>query len=44
VLDENRLRAGGEAIPKPLRLTPAEVEAMVALLESLNDQRALPRA
>jgi cytochrome c peroxidase len=36
-LDENRLHADGEAILKPLKLTPGEADALLAFLESLND-------
>ena len=39
-LDENRLHADGEAILKPLRLTDAEVDDLVAFLESLSPEPA----
>ena len=35
-LNEERLHADGERVLKPLRLTPAEVEDLVAFLESLS--------
>jgi cytochrome c peroxidase len=35
-LDENRLHADGEAILRPLRLTDAEIDDLVAFLESLS--------
>jgi len=37
-LNEERLHADGERVLKPLRLTPAEVEDLVAFLESLSPQ------
>ncbi len=36
-LDENRLHADGERILRPLRLTDAEIDDLVAFLESLTD-------
>jgi cytochrome c peroxidase len=38
-LKEDRLHADGERVLKPLRLTPAEVEDLVAFLESLSPVR-----
>jgi cytochrome c peroxidase len=38
-IDENRLHADGEAILRPLRLTDAEVDDLVAFLESLAPAR-----
>jgi cytochrome c peroxidase len=37
-LNEERLHADGERVLKPLRLTPAEVDDLVAFLESLSPQ------
>jgi cytochrome c peroxidase len=39
-LDLNRLHADGEAILRPLRLTDAEIDDLVAFLESLSPQDA----
>ena len=36
---EDRLHADGERVLKPLRLTPAEAEDLVAFLESLSEKR-----
>jgi cytochrome c peroxidase len=38
-LPEERLHADGERVLKPLRLTPAEIEDLVAFLESLSEKR-----
>jgi cytochrome c peroxidase len=38
-LNEERLHADGERVLKPLRLSPAEVEDLVAFLESLSEKR-----
>jgi cytochrome c peroxidase len=35
-LNEERLHADGERLLKPLRLTPAEIDDLVAFLESLS--------
>ena len=35
-LDENRLHADGESILRPLRLSDAEIDDLVAFLESLT--------
>jgi cytochrome c peroxidase len=35
-LNEERLHAEGERLLKPLRLTPAEIDDLVAFLESLS--------
>jgi len=39
-LDESRLHVHGERILRPLRLTDAEAEDLVAFLRSLSDERA----
>ena len=41
-LDEDRLHADGERILKPLKLSPQEVDDLVAFLESLSPSKALP--
>jgi len=45
-LNEERLHADGERILRPLKLTPSEIDDVVAFLESLTDRdgarRALP--
>jgi cytochrome c peroxidase len=38
-LNEDRLHADGERVLKPLKLTPAEMEDLVAFLESLSEKR-----
>ena len=38
-LNEERLHADGERILKPLKLTPAEIDDLVAFLESLSPTR-----
>jgi cytochrome c peroxidase len=40
-LDEERLHADGERVLKPLRLGQAELDDLVAFLESLTDLNAL---
>ena len=39
-LDEERLHADGEQILRPLRLTDAEIDDLVAFLESLSASQA----
>jgi cytochrome c peroxidase len=41
-LDEDRLHADGERILKPLHLNDAEIDDLVAFLESLSPPQALP--
>ena len=41
-LDEDRLHADGEQILKPLHLAEAEIDDLVAFLESLSPAQALP--
>ncbi|MEO5766090.1 MAG: cytochrome c peroxidase [Casimicrobiaceae bacterium] len=43
-LDPNRLHADGEAILRPLRLADAEVDDLVAFLESLSERDTPPAA
>lgn len=42
-LDEERLHAGGERLLRPLKLAPAEIDDLVAFLESLTDAQAAQR-
>jgi cytochrome c peroxidase len=42
-LDESRLHVHGERILKPLRLSPAEADDLVAFLESLSTPSGLPQ-